>query len=50
MLHEGAKQCIWTLALVLQPNIMVNTNGMSWQHVCLPLKSYLVDIDDQVVV
>jgi hypothetical protein len=25
---------------------MMNITGMSWQHVCLPLKSYLVDVDD----
>jgi hypothetical protein len=50
MLHEGAKQRIWTLALVLQPNIMVNSTSMSWQHVCLPLKLYLVDIHDQAIV
>jgi hypothetical protein len=49
MLHGGAKQCIGTLALALEPNIMVNSTGMSWQHVCLPLKSYLVDVDDRVV-
>jgi hypothetical protein len=49
MLHRGAKQCIGTLALVLEPNIMVNSTSMSWQCVCLPLKSYIVDVDDQVV-
>jgi hypothetical protein len=49
MLHGGAKQCIVTLALTLTPNIMVNSTGMSWQRVCLPLKSYIVDVDDQVV-
>jgi hypothetical protein len=34
------------LALPLEPNILVNSTGMSWQHVCFPLKSY---VDDQVV-
>jgi hypothetical protein len=34
----------------LEPNIMVNSISMSWQRVCLPLKSYIVDVDDQVVV
>jgi hypothetical protein len=50
MLHRGAKQRIGMLALALEPNIMVNSTGMSWQRVCLPLKSYIVDVDDQVVV
>jgi hypothetical protein len=49
MLHIGAKQRIDTLALALKPNIMVNSTGMSWQQVCLPLKSYNIDVDDQVV-
>jgi hypothetical protein len=49
MLHRDARQRIETLALALKPNIMVNSIGMSWQHVCLPLKSYLVDVDDQVI-
>jgi hypothetical protein len=49
MLYEDAKQCIRTLALALKPNIMVNTTGMSRQRVCLPLKSYIVDVDDQAV-
>jgi hypothetical protein len=50
MLHRGAKQGIGTLALALEPNIMVNSTGMSWQHVRLPLKSYIVDVDDQTIV
>jgi hypothetical protein len=50
MLHRGAKQCIGMVALALEPNIMVNSTGMSWQRVCLPLKSYIIDVDDQVVV
>jgi hypothetical protein len=33
------------LALVLEPNIMVNSTGM--QRVCLSLKSYIVDVDDK---
>jgi hypothetical protein len=37
------------LALAPEPNIMVNNIGMSWQHVCLPLKSYIVDVDDQAI-
>jgi hypothetical protein len=49
MLHGGAKQCIEMLPLALELNIMINSTGMSWQHVCLPLKSYLVDVDDQAV-
>jgi hypothetical protein len=49
MLHGGAKQCIRTLALALEQNIIVNTTGMSWQHVYLPLKSYSVDVDDQAI-
>jgi hypothetical protein len=47
MIHRGAKQHIGTLALALALNIRVNSTGMSWQHVCLPLKSYLVGGDDQ---
>jgi hypothetical protein len=47
MLHGGAKQHIRTLALDLEPNIKVDSIDMSWQHVCLLLKSYLVDVDDQ---
>jgi hypothetical protein len=38
-----------TLALAMEPNIMVNSISMSWQRVCLPLKSYILDIDDQEV-
>jgi hypothetical protein len=38
----------WDLALALEPNIMVHSIAMSWQRVCLPLKSYIVDFDDQV--
>jgi hypothetical protein len=47
MLHGGAKQRNRTLALTLEPNIMVNSTDMSWQRVCLPLKIYIVDVDDQ---
>jgi hypothetical protein len=50
MLHGGAKQRVRMLALALKPNIMVNSIGMSWQRVCLLLKSYIVDVDDQVAV
>jgi hypothetical protein len=50
MLYGGDRQCIGTLTLALKPNIMENSTDMSWQHVCLPLKSYLVDVDDQVIV
>jgi hypothetical protein len=49
MLRRGVKQRIGMLALALEPNIMVNSTGMSWQRVCLPLKSYIVDVDDQAV-
>jgi hypothetical protein len=49
MLHGGSKRCIRTLALALELNIMVNSTSMSWQHVCLPLKSYIIDVDDQAV-
>jgi ABC-type dipeptide/oligopeptide/nickel transport system ATPase subunit len=47
MLHGGAKQRIGMLALALEPNIMVNSTGLSWQRIFLPLKSYLIDVDDQ---
>jgi hypothetical protein len=41
----------WTLALALEPSILVNSTGVSWQRVCLPPKSYIVvDVDDQAVV
>jgi hypothetical protein len=49
MLHGGAKQRNETLALALEPSILVNSTDMSWQHVCLSLKSYVIDVDDQVV-
>jgi hypothetical protein len=49
MLHKGVKQCIEMLALALEPNVMVSSTGMSWHHVRLPLKSYIVDVDDQAV-
>jgi hypothetical protein len=49
MLHGYVKQRIETLALALKPNIMVNSTSMSWQHVSLPLKSYIVHIDDQAI-
>jgi hypothetical protein len=28
---------------------MVNSIGMSWQRVCLLLKSYIIDVDDKAV-
>jgi hypothetical protein len=37
------------LAFALEPNIMMNSTGMSWQGACLPLKSCIVDVDDQDV-
>jgi hypothetical protein len=37
------------LALALESNIMVNSTGMGWQRVCLPLKSYIVNVDNQVI-
>jgi hypothetical protein len=43
------KQCNRMLALALEPNVMVNSTSMSWQHICLPLKSYIIDVDDQAV-
>jgi hypothetical protein len=49
MLHRGAKQHNRMLALALEPNIMVNSTGMSWQRVCLLLKSYIVNVDDQAI-
>jgi hypothetical protein len=27
----------------------VNSTGVGWQHVWLPLKSYIVDVDGQAV-
>jgi hypothetical protein len=37
------------LALALKESIIVNSTSMSWQRVCLPPKSYIVDVDDQAV-
>jgi hypothetical protein len=35
------------LALALEPSILVNSTGMSWQRVCLPPKLHvIVDVDD----
>jgi hypothetical protein len=47
MHHGGAKQRNETLALALEPSVLVNNISMNWQRVCLPLKSYIVDVDDQ---
>jgi hypothetical protein len=47
--HRGAKKHNEIFALALEPSILVNSISMSWQHVCLPLKPYVVDIDDQVI-
>jgi DNA-directed RNA polymerase subunit N (RpoN/RPB10) len=49
MLHGGAKKRIDTLALALESSILVNSTGMSWQHVCLSLKLQVVVIDDQAI-
>jgi hypothetical protein len=51
MLHGGAKQRNETLALALEPSILVNSSGMSWQRVYLPLKFHVivVGVDDQAV-
>jgi hypothetical protein len=49
MLHGGAKQHNRTLALALEPNIMVNSTNMSKQCIYLPLKSYVDDVDDQAI-
>jgi hypothetical protein len=50
MQHGGAKQCNETLALAMEPSILVNSISMSWQRVCLALKSYVDDVDDQAIV
>jgi hypothetical protein len=34
------------LALALEPSILVNITGMSWQLVYLLPKSYLADVED----
>jgi hypothetical protein len=49
MHHGGAKQRNEMLALALEQSIFVNSTNMSWQRICLPLKSYVLDADDQVV-
>jgi hypothetical protein len=49
MLHGGAKLRNEMLALALEPSILVNSTNMSWQRACLPLKSHVIDVHDQVV-
>jgi hypothetical protein len=49
MLHGDVKQHIGMLALALEPNKMANSTGVSRYHVCMPLESYIVDVDDQSV-
>jgi hypothetical protein len=49
MHHGAAKQCNKTLALAVESSILMNSTSMSWQRVCFPLKSYVVDVDDQAV-
>jgi hypothetical protein len=47
MHHGGAKQRNEILALALEPSILVNSIGMSWQCVYLLLRIYvIVDVDD----
>jgi hypothetical protein len=47
MHHGGAKQHNETPALALEPSILVNSTSMSWQCVCLLLRTYvIVDVDD----
>jgi hypothetical protein len=41
MHHGRAKQCNGTLALALEPSILVNSTGMSCQCVCSSLKSLI---------
>jgi hypothetical protein len=49
MHHGGAKQRNGALALALEPSILVNSTSVSWQRICLSLKSYvIVDVDVQV--
>jgi hypothetical protein len=38
-----------TFALALEASISVNSIDMSWQRVCLPLKSYVIDVADQAI-
>jgi hypothetical protein len=38
-----------TFALAMEPSISMNSTSMSWQHVSLPLKSYVVDVDNQAI-
>jgi hypothetical protein len=47
--HGGAKQHNEMPVLALEPSILVNSTIMSWQRICMPLKSYVVDVDDKVV-
>jgi hypothetical protein len=50
MHHGGVKQRNEMLALTLEPNILVNSTGMSWQRVCLLLRTYvIVGVDDQAI-
>jgi hypothetical protein len=51
MHHRGAKQHNEMLVLALEPNILVNSTDMSWQRVCLLLRTYvIVDVDDSAIV
>jgi hypothetical protein len=45
----GAKLCNETFALALELSISVNSTGMSRKRVCLPLKSSVVDVDNQAI-
>jgi hypothetical protein len=44
MIQGGAKQHNEMLALALEPTILVNSTGMNWQCIYLPLKSHVVDV------
>jgi hypothetical protein len=49
MHHGGAKQHNKMIALALEPSILMNSTSMSCHYVSLPLKSYIVDVDDQAI-
>jgi hypothetical protein len=46
-MHHGGGKRNETLALALEPNILVTHTGMNWQCAYLLLRTYvIVDVDD----
>jgi hypothetical protein len=49
MSSSGAMLRNETFALAMEPSIFMNNTSMSWQRVCLSLKSYVVNVDNQAI-